>query len=132
MRDYMEFHGRTLVAVHCKGACPNTIAVKRPGVAAGAGMVKTPQYAELVIAMREPNGLFSKHETGVCQMCKTRIVRDGPQPGELEAIYAQDMEVMITNAVRHGIPMAEALQMSTHFVARQPLRALDEKGRGEE
>jgi hypothetical protein len=127
MSEYITFNGLKLMETRCKGACPRVIVARVNGK-----LRKTTYYSELVIAMREPNGLFSKHETGVCQSCKTRIVRDGPQPGELEAIYAQDMEVMITNAVRHGIPMAEALQMSTHFVARQPLRALDEKGRGEE
>jgi hypothetical protein len=123
MTEYMTFVGRKCVEVRCKGACTRVVATDH-GI--------TPQYVELVIAMREPNGLFSKHETAMCRACKTRIVSDGPQPGELEAIYAQDMAQMISCAVRGGTSMPEALRMAEHFIARQPLRALNEKGRGEE
>jgi hypothetical protein len=127
MSGYMKFAGRTLVEVRCK-RCPAVLTARING-----GLKNTPHYAELVIAMRLPNGLFGKHETGMCKACKQRIVHDGPQPGELEAIYAEDMAVMIDNAVQlGGVSLPTALKMAEEFISWQPLRALDEKGRGEE
>lgn len=129
MAEYMTFEGRHPVEVRCKGECTTVTMTRLPGN--GGLLTKTTDYAELVIAMREANGLFGKHETGVCHSCKARILNDGPQPGELEAIYAQDIEQWMSSAVRMGSTAAEALLMADRFISRTPIRALDEKGRGE-
>jgi hypothetical protein len=120
--EYMSYEGTQCVEVRCKGNCRVAIMKRNQ---------PTPEYCELVMVMREPNGLLSKHETGMCKPCKSRIVNDGPQSGELEAIYAQDMEQMIACALRAGYPQGEVMMMVGKFIDRRPVRALDEKGRGE-
>jgi hypothetical protein len=123
--EYMTYESGRLLVVRCKG-CPAVIVERQ-----GKLMVPTSAYAELVIAMREPNGVLSKHETGMCRVCRDRIVNDGPRVGELEALYAQDVEQMIACALRAGNSESDVLKRAERMAVRAPLRALNERGRGE-
>lgn len=108
--------------VRCKGTCTAvTVIHGKP----------TAVYTELVIEMREANGLLSKHETGVCIGCKMRILRDGPRLGELIAIFEQDVEQWIANAHRAGMRPMEIDRLVFEQRRRVPIRALHERGRGE-
>lgn len=120
--EYMRFSGTKLLTVHCKGACP-TVLVEHRFL---QGMRKTPAYTVVVLAMREPNGLLSKHETPMCTTCRDRLWKDGPQPGELEAIYQQDCEQWGVNARRTGMGEAEKRARLAPLMLRTPLRVLRE------
>src|SRR5262249_1983807 len=118
---YIEYSEGRMV-VRCKGECKEIIVFKG---------CPTSHYAELVLEMQEPSGMLSKHETGVCTQCKARILFHGPSIGELDAIYAQDVEQWKATAEHAGTSPADVLRMAAMFAGRIPLRALDEKGRGE-
>jgi hypothetical protein len=112
-----------MLQVRCKGAC-NTVLVT-------AGWKPTLMYCELVIAMREPDGIFSKHETAVCKPCRDRLIYAGPQPGELEAIFAEDVEQWIDEAIRGKLKPLVAYQLGERQALRTPLRVLNEPSRRE-
>ena len=119
--QHMLFHGVQLIEVRCRGCGVVTMKRGEP----------TAAYAELAMAMQMPNGLLAKHETGMCKACRDRIVHDGPQPGELEAIYASDIKHMMKCAMKAGYRRDVVVQMAEKFANWQPIRALQEPGRGE-
>lgn len=112
-----------VIRVRCKGDC-NTILVDGKNQ-------PTPDYCEVVLGMREPDGLLSKHETAVCRGCRTRLIADGPRPGELEALFAEDVEQWIDTAIRGGLKAMQAYKLGERQALRQPLRVLDEPSRAE-
>lgn len=111
-------NGRTIV--RCKGGCPTVLVVNG---------LPTTEYTELVISMREPNGMFSKHETAVCRACRTRLIATGGAPGEIERLYAEDIEQWIDEDIRARHRVAESYCMAERQALRTPLRVLDEPSR---
>jgi len=90
-KPYITYVGNRYVQqVRCKGDCPKVL-VQRRGIGQNLRVEKTDDYGELVIEMRMPSGLLAKHETAMCYDCRTRLRSGGARPGELEAIYAQDV-----------------------------------------
>ena len=128
-RPYIIYGGviRRRREVRCKGACETVLATYdrqgrlHPEVA----------YSELVIVLKLPNGTYGKHETAMCQMCKLRIVHDGPRPGELGAIYAQDVETWISEARKTGLSLEKVVAIAEKFTSRVPVTVLNAPGRGE-
>jgi hypothetical protein len=115
---YIDYEGKNQT-VHCKG-CRAVVMVN---------FVPTPEYTELVIAMREPNGVFARHETAMCRSCRTRLIAEGPKPGELEKLYAEDVEQWIEDDIRARHRVAEAYMMGERQALRTPLRVLNEPSR---
>lgn len=115
---YITYKGRAVDRVKCK-LC---------GELLREGGQPTPAYCGMYIAMREPDGMLSKHETPMCKTCKARLVREGTKPGELERLYAEDVEVWIEAALRAGHSAAETYTLADRQIRRTPLRILDEPG----
>lgn len=92
---------------------------------------RLPTYCEIVLAMREPDGQLSKHETDLCKACKARLWTDGPRLGELEAIWADDLDQFGETALHAGGGLLEIRQALARQAARTPLRVLHEASRGE-
>lgn len=105
--------------VRCKAGC-QTVLVR--------GADPTAEYTEVVLAMREPNGMFSKHETAVCRACRERLIA-GAAPGEIERLYAEDIEQMIEEDIRANHSIAMSYRMAERQAMRTPLRVLDEPSR---
>lgn len=127
---YIVYQGRQMMSVKCKGACPK-ILVQRRGPAQNLRLDRTSEYGELVIEMRETNGLTSKHETAMCRDCRERLRALGGTYDELKAIYDEDLAQWLYSALHAGTPKADAERMLARFAGRIPLRALQERGRGE-
>jgi hypothetical protein len=108
------------VTVKCRNTCQTVLAVDN---------IPTDAYCELVITLLEPNGLLSKHETPVCKACRGRILAANFRPGELEAIFAEDIEEWIIQAKRHGFSDEIIAKSAVREALRRPLRALDELSR---
>lgn len=125
LKPYITYIGHVMVEVRCKGDCP-TVLVRREG--------PTPDYSELVIEIQVDGGRLGRMETAVCKACRARILSGGLREGELDAIFAQDMHqavISATTAARPRIPRDRALAMAARFAHFIPLRALDERGRGD-
>lgn len=121
---YIDYNARgKMLQVRCKGACGVVLVT--------ADWKPTQEYGELVIALREPSGMLSKHETAMCARCRRRLLVSGAQPGELEAIYAEDVEQYIDSAIRYGLSATQAYQMGERQALRTPLRVLNEPSRPE-
>lgn len=128
-RPYIIYGGviRRRREVRCKGAC-ETVVAKYDVM--GRKLIPTEAYTELVIVLKLPNGVYGQHETAMCRSCFTRIIMDGPRPGELGAIYAQDIETWISEARKAGVSLVKAVAMAEKFSSRVPVTALTAPGRG--
>lgn len=122
MALYISYDIDGRMIVRCKLGCKTVIVIdNRP----------LPEYCELVIAMRNPDGQMSKHETGMCRSCKDRILSHGPRLGELDDIYAQDIEQWIASSRRAQLSDVVIEKLVAPLAARKTLRELFEQGRGE-
>jgi hypothetical protein len=99
--------------VRCKLGC-QTVLVR--------GGKPTDDYAELVIAMKEPNGVLGKHESAVCKSCKVKALA-----GELDvrSIYAEDLVQEIADTIAAGYKPESYMKQASYMAAREPLRALN-------
>jgi hypothetical protein len=120
--EYISYDTDGRMIVRCKLGCKVVIAINNTPL---------PEYCELVIAMRNADGQMSKHETGMCRRCKDRILTHGPRFGELDDIYAQDIEQWIASSRRAKLSDAAIEKLVAPLVMRKPLRELFEAGRGE-
>jgi hypothetical protein len=120
--EYITHDEHGAVEVHCKGACRRVVAVR----GANGQLQPTPLYTDLAIEMREPNGLLSKHITGVCRPCKTRLLAHADPIRALHDIYAQDVKQWVASAMRAGYDRAGLLVAAERQAARTPLRVLFE------
>jgi hypothetical protein len=121
---YIDYDKRgQMLQVRCKGACGVVLVTM--------GWKPTAEYGELVISLREPDGMLSKHETAMCAGCRRRLICGGARPGELEAIYAEDVEQYIDTAIRYKLSATQAYQMGERQALRTPLRVLNELSRPE-
>lgn len=131
MEPYITFVNGIMMEVRCKGAC-DALLLQRRGPAQNLRVDKTNDYGELVLAMQDPDGMRSKHETAMCRACRLRLRMNGARPGELDDIYAQDVAMWITEAVVVGrIAIEEAEALADRFAQRIVLGVVDEPGRGE-
>jgi hypothetical protein len=131
--DYAQAGTRMIrMQVRCKGDCPKVL-VQRRGPSQNLRLDKTNEYGEIVFEMSvPPHGLLGKHETAMCYDCRQRLLYGGERPGELLAIYAQDVYQWIQSTIAEaGTPLAEAERMAARFVGFVPLRVLQEPSRGD-
>lgn len=129
--DYIRWHtGFVVNRVRCKGGCTKVL-IHRRGIAQNFRVDKTDEYGEVVLELRLPNGLLGKHETAMCYDCRKRLHAEGPNPGELEAIYAQDVYQWIESAIMEShLTREDATHRAARFATYVPTRVLDEPSRG--
>jgi len=114
---YIEYTAGGAI-VRCKGCQRVLVDAKQP----------TAAYCGMIVAMREPNHVLSKHETPMCKPCRARFRAGDIQPGELEKLYAEDIEQWIESALRAGYTAEETYRLAERQALRTPLRVLDEPG----
>jgi hypothetical protein len=117
---YIDYDGTVALRVKCKGDC---------GVVLIDHGFPTPEYCEIVLEMREPNGLLGKHETAVCKACRRRLMERELPSTDLENIYAEDVEQWIISHVVGGHTLEQSIEAAEYVVARTPIRLLMEHSR---
>jgi hypothetical protein len=125
VEQYCSYVGRSCVEVRCK-LCHAPIMDT-----SGGTLGPTPAYAELVVAMSDPNGLLSKHETGCCRDCRERVLAEPLTDFELSALYACDLLQWAEDAKIGGVSEEYAAEALAWLRARKPLRVLADAGQGD-